>query len=343
MRSSDQEQASLDPQPILPPEDGRAAPVARPVESWPVEDVLPAEPPPPRVWTVFAILVSAFVANAVAGAVVLVGVGVISRRGVPRSDNVLEEVARTPGAMLWMLVASMIVLGVVGLTGAWASPVPWRERVRLTAPCMSVGQIASAALGCMAIGFVFSMLYALGLLPQSSTIEALGEAMSEGLGEGLLTAILVVGIMPGIMEELLFRGYVQTRLSQRWGSGVAIFVTALLFGAYHLDFSQGMFAFVLGIFLGAVVERAGSIIPAVVGHAANNSFSVVLSNLGWEPHSPLLCTALLIVAAIVLAICTAKLGRGFKDVRLDPPDSAPPPPNPEACAITSLHERSSDG
>ena len=50
------------------------------------------------------------------------------------------------------------------------------------------------------------------------------------------------GLGPGFGEELLFRGYIQTRLRQRWPRLVALAVTACLFGFIHFDLVQGAFA-----------------------------------------------------------------------------------------------------
>src|SRR5438067_2099052 len=82
----------------------------------------------------------------------------------------------------------------------------------------------------------------------------------------VIVGIVVIGIMPGIGEELLCRGYIQTRLSQRWGRTVSILVTAILFAILHMDPLQSTFAFGLGVYLGLITERTGSLRPAMVCH-----------------------------------------------------------------------------
>jgi membrane protease YdiL (CAAX protease family) len=95
----------------------------------------------------------------------------------------------------------------------------------------------------------------------------------------LVVAVLVIAVAAGTVEEILFRGYVQTRLSRRWGPGPAVIVTSLLFGAAHFDPVQGTAAVFLGLYLGAITEWAGSIRPAIFCHIVNNLFGTLLPTL----------------------------------------------------------------
>ena len=51
-----------------------------------------------------------------------------------------------------------------------------------------------------------------------------------------------------------------------------------MFGIMHMDPLQGTFAVGFGFYIGYLVEKAGSIRPAMVCHAVNNSAQVLL---GW--------------------------------------------------------------
>ena len=112
--------------------------------------------------------------------------------------------------------------------------------------------------------------------------------------------MVVVGVLAPIGEELFFRGYLQTRLRQVWRPGPAILVTALAFGVIHGEPVHGVLAFLLGLYLGLVTERAASVVPAVVCHAANNSVSVVLSAWVGSPESfPVNAVIFLVTAPVV--------------------------------------------
>ena len=96
----------------------------------------------------------------------------------------------------------------------------------------------------------------------------------------MLWAVFVVGLLTAIAEEFLFRGVIQT-IFVRWTDNkhAAIWITAILFSAFHMEF----FSFLPRVFLGALfgyfVAYSGSIWPAVWGHFLNNSSAVVITYL----------------------------------------------------------------
>lgn len=95
--------------------------------------------------------------------------------------------------------------------------------------------------------------------------------------------LLVLAVVPGICEEVLFRGFMQTGLVRLMGgAGRGVVLSALLFAAFHLDPWRFAGVFVLGLFLGLLVVRSGSLWPAVAGHALNNLLSIVVAAVGGE-------------------------------------------------------------
>jgi sodium transport system permease protein len=83
----------------------------------------------------------------------------------------------------------------------------------------------------------------------------------------LVTAVLV-GLLAGICEELLYRGPIQTALARRLPAGLAVGAAAFLFAAAHMDAHGLLFRTLLGLILGWIVLRGGSIFPAMLMHAA---------------------------------------------------------------------------
>ena len=82
-----------------------------------------------------------------------------------------------------------------------------------------------------------------------------------GLGGGLLL---------GIGEELFWRGFVQTRLMMVTGHGLAVLITAVLYGVFYL-FTLGPLAAVLCLLLGIILSmftlRSRSLLPAIFCHS----------------------------------------------------------------------------
>ncbi|MGC6444087.1 MAG: ABC transporter permease subunit/CPBP intramembrane protease [Rubripirellula sp.] len=91
--------------------------------------------------------------------------------------------------------------------------------------------------------------------------------------------IVLIAVTPAICEELAFRGLVFSGLErngQHWG---AIIITALLFGASHGVLQQSICATVMGLVLGWVAFRTGSVLPGMLFHFANNAMSASLERL----------------------------------------------------------------
>lgn len=136
---------------------------------------------------------------------------------------------------------------------------------------------------------VWTILLALGtILPAEWLYERmqieLPEQM-EALFEGVMRepmGYLAVGILAPVAEEMVFRGAILRQLltlfSRRF-HWVAIVVSALIFGAIHLNMAQGIHAFVIGLLLGWLYYRTGSIVPGIVLHWVNNTVAFVMFNV----------------------------------------------------------------
>lgn len=94
----------------------------------------------------------------------------------------------------------------------------------------------------------------------------------------LLINLLVVAILPAIGEELLFRGVIQKQFIALTESKVtAVVLTSFLFSALHMQFFGFLPRFVLGLFLGFIYIRSGSIWLSIAAHFFNNAVAVVLT------------------------------------------------------------------
>ena len=107
--------------------------------------------------------------------------------------------------------------------------------------------------------------------------EAFLNANSTG---GLLVNLLMIAIIPSIGEELFFRGLLQ-RLFSEWFRNVhiAIFFTAFLFAAIHLQFYGFLPRMLLGVLFGYLFYWTGSIWIPVFAHFLNNGSAVIISFL----------------------------------------------------------------
>ena len=92
--------------------------------------------------------------------------------------------------------------------------------------------------------------------------------------------LLEVGLLTAIAEEFFFRGCLQTIFTQ-WTKNphLAIWLTALLFSAFHLQFFGFLPRLMLGVLFGYFVFWSNSIWTSVWAHFVNNGTAVVVSYL----------------------------------------------------------------
>ena len=97
---------------------------------------------------------------------------------------------------------------------------------------------------------------------------------------GLLFNVLLIGLVTAVAEEFMFRGAMQT-IFFKWTKNIhaAIWITAILFSAFHLEFYGFLPRLFLGVLFGYFVAWSGSIWPAVWAHFLNNGVDVVVTYL----------------------------------------------------------------
>ncbi|MDE5843781.1 MAG: CPBP family intramembrane metalloprotease [Muribaculaceae bacterium] len=92
----------------------------------------------------------------------------------------------------------------------------------------------------------------------------------------LIISILIIGVMAGFSEELFFRGALQRILSFSTNAHVAIWVTAFIFSAFHLQFFGFFPRLLLGAFFGYLLYWSGSLWLPIAAHVFNNSIVAIV-------------------------------------------------------------------
>jgi len=96
----------------------------------------------------------------------------------------------------------------------------------------------------------------------------------------MLINILIIGVMAGFSEELFFRGGLQRLLSTtRLSSSAAVWISAIVFSALHLQFFGFVPRLMLGVFFGYLLVWSGSVWLPMIIHTLNNSMYVVLKQV----------------------------------------------------------------
>ncbi len=91
--------------------------------------------------------------------------------------------------------------------------------------------------------------------------------------------VLLMAVVPAICEELTFRGFIFGGLVRDRSALRALMITSLVFGVSHGVLQQSMSATLMGVILGWVSLKSGSVWPSVLIHVTNNALSVSLSRI----------------------------------------------------------------
>ncbi len=116
------------------------------------------------------------------------------------------------------------------------------------------------------------------LLQAIPALESVLEELSATLSfDNKLLYLMIAAFLPAGCEELFFRGFVLTGLQLERYPVMAICVSSLMFGIFHMNVFQLITGMVLGSVLGFITYKSKSIYPAMVLHFMNNAIAVLIS------------------------------------------------------------------
>jgi membrane protease YdiL (CAAX protease family) len=299
----------------------------------PREEVTPPAKPP-RIWPVFVAPVAAFLGAVLAQMVIAVAAALwLLGKGTGPQQLTAELVALLTTPVVFMLLAalSQVSMFLAAVVPARLSPEPTLLRLRLVRPALPAWgypTLAVAALVPLAAGL--GLAYALTrVLPADESAEGLYQQMTLAVA---VPFVLFIALAPGFCEELLFRGYVQGRLLRRWPAWAAIAVTSVLFMLMHVTPHAMAAVLPLGIWLGVVAWRTGSIWPGAVCHAfVNGAWNVW--HIGWRltdssevPPTPVFIGVGVVALACFALSCHLLRRPGPPDKQKDDAVAAAPEP-----------------
>jgi membrane protease YdiL (CAAX protease family) len=179
------------------------------------------------------------------------------------------------------IISATVMSGTFAATGFSFSVILHREPLRALGFVKTIGlkpYVMAAGMwiiGLSVLMFWVQMLIWLDidlLLPPDTAEKALDEA-----GGSIVITLLLVGLLGPIAEEIFFRGFVLPGLIKRLGVGRALVISSLVFGLFHIDPGAIVPTFALGLALGWVYVKTGSIWPAIFAHGLHNTVAVLIA------------------------------------------------------------------
>ncbi|QEG40109.1 CPBP family intramembrane glutamic endopeptidase [Roseimaritima ulvae] len=299
-----------------PPAGGPVSPVTQPRGAVYAQFLPPSAPVSwsvqrPRVWPILAVVLASAVSFFFGSLFSLLVAEVIVTGTVPTSRDAaieaLELVKQSRLGFTITVVGPQIALVLPTILATLLSPKPFRQRLGLVRGHWPLWGWVAAAAATPLVGMVVGVLVGM-FLTESESLKDMSELFrSIGSGAFLFPLALMIGGMPAICEELLFRGYVQSRLTKRFPPIAGILMASAVFAVFHMDPVHVVAVFPIGVWMGWLSFRSGSIFPAMLAHLINNVLAVVTVVINPAEHVdtlalPAAFAMLFILAAGVLGL-----------------------------------------
>ncbi|MBP3603047.1 MAG: CPBP family intramembrane metalloprotease [Lachnospiraceae bacterium] len=119
---------------------------------------------------------------------------------------------------------------------------------------------------CMALGLNI-LFYQLGITGKSQSYEVVKELQ---YGVQFVFGLILYGVISPFAEEAVFRGLLYNRMKRCFSVGIAVVLSALLFGLYHGNMVQALYGTILGIVIAYLYEMTGRFEVPFLFHAMAN-------------------------------------------------------------------------
>ena len=185
---------------------------------------------------------------------------------------------KTPAQLITATVVVSAIVIVVFLWARWTEVSPnWLRTRPWTVLAWSV---------VAALGLIIPSAWVQEMMPELPNWAETEFDMILGNRWGYVT----IGLLAPLSEEIVMRGAILKELlkSEKLSPWGAIAISALFFSLIHMNPAQMPHAFVIGLLLGWMYWRTGSILPGVAYHWANNSVAYVIYNIYPDPDIKLI-------------------------------------------------------
>ena len=137
-----------------------------------------------------------------------------------------------------------------------------------------------------------------------------------------LVQLAGTGIIVPLCEELVFRGLMYKRLKEYVPAGTAMVTTSLVFGLYHGNIVQMVYAMTLGYLMVYIYEKYHHFLAPFLFHAVSNLLSVLITETGIFGFLYTNKTMMLLSGCVGVGIVIAGMRIICNNVKLEPKDPA---------------------
>ncbi len=143
-----------------------------------------------------------------------------------------------------------------------------------------------------------------GLLQSVLNYQEYQETMDQMTsGKSMWFLILSMGVIAPLAEEIVFRWLIYLRLRDYVRMGAAMVISGLIFGIYHGNLAQAVYAGILGMIFAYFLEISGCLWSSVLLHMGANIWSLVSPDLvSWMLQKNPMYILIMLFALILILV-----------------------------------------
>lgn len=143
-----------------------------------------------------------------------------------------------------------------------------------------------------------------GLLQSVLNYQEYQETMDQMTsGKSMWFLILSMGVIAPLAEEIVFRWLIYLRLRDYVRMGAAMVISGLIFGIYHGNLVQAVYAGILGMIFAYFLEISGCLWGSVLLHMGANIWSLVSPDLvSWMLQKNPMYILIMLFALILILV-----------------------------------------
>ncbi|MDD5597986.1 MAG: type II CAAX endopeptidase family protein [Victivallaceae bacterium] len=182
--------------------------------------------------------------------------------------------------LVHVLLPSVIILPVLGFTlyfvGRPGKLLRKCKLINLRPAHIYVSFAALAVLSVCLKDFMQIYLHVLALLGVKAEPPVIDQLIKNSSRDTLTWLCFGVIVLAPVSEELVFRRFIFGFLAPRCGFAASLLISSGLFALIHFSLYSFPGLFILGVGFQMIYLKFGSLYPAILMHAFNNAFAIII-------------------------------------------------------------------
>jgi membrane protease YdiL (CAAX protease family) len=218
----------------------------------------------------------------------------------------IAELSSTLGGILVIVLPQQASMFLAVWLIARRSPEGAAERLGLSRGRAGPAAVVLGIAGTLGVQWAASAVVGLVFREPSGMMREMWKMLSTPTGSRAIAIGLLISAVPGVCEEVLFRGLLLRGLLRHRSGFASIAIAGSFFALAHGELQYALAVLPLGLWLGFLAWRTGSIRLSIACHTANNLAAIVFGRIFGDAESgDLPTTPWMLAAGILLCVCAA--------------------------------------